>query len=309
VISKIFHRYNFLYVALCFIAVLQAQLFYTISQNHGCQNPHAMVSFLNIGQGDAIYIQDTTGKSVLIDTGPKDDNLVSHIQQVTGCVQVHIDTLLLTHPDADHIGEAKKLVDTGLVTEILHNGFLDMDQPDETLMENELEKTSIVKRKTLSGDTLNLQDIHIDVLYPFELPYKKEMATTSPKSKKKNTNKVDDNVYSTSVKITFSGKKEKTFLLTGDAPVMVEEYLIKKYSRFLQSDVLKLGHHGSKSSSGQSFLSTVSPEEVVVSAGKNNRYNHPNEDTMERVYEQRRKKPLKIRETFVEGDIVYDLEL
>lgn len=311
-ISRILYRYNLLYVALCGIALLQAQAFYIISGHQACKSPKALLAFLNIGQGDAIYIQDTTGASVLIDTGPKDNDLISHIQEVTGCVDIHIDTLLLTHPDADHIGEAKRLIDKGLVTEIVHNGFLDLNQPDETMMENELEKTTIPRRKVVSGDDISLQDFHIEMLYPTEPPYLVEMSTTSKNSKqksKKNKTSVDDNIYSIVTQISYTGTLPQTFLLTGDAPSSVEEKLIQQYGLGLQSDVLKLGHHGSKSSTGAKFLDVVAPDEVIVSAGKNNRYNHPSSETMERVYDQRRKKPLKIRETFVEGNIVYKLEL
>ncbi len=282
---------------------------YTLYTSAGCRNPQALVAFLDVGQGDAIYVQDTHGKSVLIDTGPKDSGIIAQIQQVTGCTDVHIDTLLLTHPDADHIGEAKRLIGKGLVGELVHNGFMDMNQPDETLMENELEQTSVVRRKVTAGDVIGLQDIHIETMFPIEPVYLKEM-TTSTKSKKKKVH-VDDNIYSLVVKVTYvaEDKKEQTFLLTGDASVKEEDILISKYGNELESDVLKLGHHGSRSSSGQRFLETVSPREVVVSAAKNNRYNHPSSDTMERVYEQRRKKSLEIRETFVEGNIVYKLEL
>lgn len=304
--SRIYHRYNLLYIALCVIAILQAQLFYSISKHQSCRNPEALIAFLNIGQGDSIYIQDTDGKSVLVDTGPKDDGLVSQIQEVTGCEDVYVEHLVLTHPDADHIGEAKRLVDKGLVGEIIHNGFLDINQPDETLMENELEKTIVSKRKVLAGDVLVLKDIHMDILYPNDEPYLKEMATSTKKKKKVS---VDDNIYSIVTKVSYTGKNPETFLLTGDAPTAVEDKLIKQYGDMLQSDVLKLGHHGSRTSSAQSFLNIVSPSEVVVSAAKNNRYNHPSSETMERVFNQRRKKPLKIRETFVEGNIVYKLEL
>lgn len=311
-IYQIFHRYNILYVALCIVAVLQAQMFYTISKHQDCKNPKALVAFLDIGQGDAVYIQDTNGISVLIDTGPKDDNIISRIQEVTGCIDIHIDTLLLTHPDADHIGEAKRLIDKGLVTEIVHNGFLDINQPDETLMENELEKTILPKRKVLGGDSIDLQDIHIEMLYPIDLPYLAEMSTTSKSSKQKSKKTkitVDDNIYSLVTRIVYTGVSPQTFLLTGDAPRAIEEKLIQQYSSGLQSNILKLGHHGSKSSSDQNFLDIVAPDEVIVSAAKNNRYNHPSAETMERVYNQRRKKPLNIRETFIEGNIVYKLEL
>lgn len=254
-----------------------------------------MVAFLNIGQGDAIYIQDTTGKNILIDTGPKDSGVFTRIQEVTRCDAVLIDTLLLTHPDADHIGDAEKLIMKGLVKEVIHNGFMDINQGDETLTENRLEETKIPRKKVTAGDVLQLQNISMQVLYPIEEPY-----ITKPKK-----GKVDDNIYSIVLKVT-SG--DDSFILTGDAGIPEEKKLIAKYLNILDANVLKLGHHGSKNSSSQEFLHIVSPEEVVVSAGKDNRYNHPNEETMYRVKIEQRKKPLRIRETFTEGNVVYKLD-
>jgi beta-lactamase superfamily II metal-dependent hydrolase len=177
-------------------------------------------------------------------------------------------------------------------------------------MENELETVSAIKRSVLAGDSIHLEDISIEVLYPTQTPYLEYMATsteTKQKKKKKKT-QIDDNIYSIVLKVTYTGKQAETFLLTGDASISVEDKLIRQYGSGLDIDILKLGHHGSKTSSGEDFLSMVSPDDVVISASKNNRYNHPSSETMERVYNQRRKKPLRIRETSVEGNIVYQLE-
>ncbi len=295
VISHIFHRYNVLCIALCIILIFELQCVYAIYQSQGCAHPRALVAFLNIGQGDAVYIQDTDGKSILVDAGPKDDGVLTRIQEVTRCDIVHIDTLLLTHPDADHIGEAERLIDKGLVGRVAQNGFMDIDQGDETLTENRLEAMNILKMDVNTGDLLELKDIRIQILYPNDEPY----GTTTKKGK------VDDNLYSVVTKVV---SKKESFLLTGDAPISVEKKLIAKYEHILDSDVLKLGHHGSKGSTDQGFLSIVSPDEVVVSAGKDNKYHHPNEETLNRVAEQQRKKPLRIRETFTEGNIIYYLD-
>jgi competence protein ComEC len=254
-----------------------------------------MVAFLDIGQGDAVYMQDATGKSILVDTGPKDDGVLTRIQEVTRCDTVRIDTLLLTHPDADHIGEAERLIEKGLVGKVVHNGFMDIDQGDETLTENRLEALNIPRQKVHAGDMLELQGMRMQILYPIDEPY----GTTTKKGK------VDDNLYSIVSKVT---SKDESFILTGDAPIKVEKELIAAYGNVLDGDVLKLGHHGSKGSSDQSFLSIVSPDEVVVSASKDNKYHHPNEETMERVKIEGQKKPLRIRETFLEGNIVYYLD-
>lgn len=275
--------------------VLQLLFIYLIYQSNGCRNPEPLIAFLNVGQGDAIYIQDNIGANMLIDTGPQDSGVLTRIQEVTRCSSVHINSLLLTHPDADHIGEAERLIQKGLVTELIHNGFMDIDQGDETLMENRLEETTIPRKKVTAGNNFSLEGIQIQVLYPTEEPYVQKL--------KKKT--VDDNIYSIVLKVE---TKDRSFILTGDAGIMEEKKMIDRYGNILDADILKLGHHGSKNSSSQEFLSIVSPQEVVISAGKDNRYNHPNEETLYRVQVEERKKPLRIRETFVEGNVVYGLD-
>ena len=266
-----------------------------------------MVVFLDVGQGDSIYVQDGLGKTMLIDTGPKDSGVLTQIQKVTNCPTVNIDQLLLTHPDADHIGEAQRLIEKGIVGEVIHNGFMDVNQKDESATENRLEGLDIQRKLIRGGDILTLNNMQLEILFPSENLY---LATSSqPKGKKK----LDDNDFSIVAKLTISGTTTKTFLLTGDAPAKVEYELIKIYCPektaclILESNILKLGHHGSKNSTTQVFLGRVSPDEVVVSASRDNSYNHPHEETMNRVYEQRRKKPLMIRETSREGNIVFKL--
>lgn len=304
----IFLKTNFVYLVLAVVLGSTGLMVYTLRNEERdvltCSRPVPMVAFLDVGQGDSIYIQDKLGESVLIDTGPKDGDVLSQIQKVTGCKDVHIDHLLLTHPDADHIGEAERLIEKGLVKEVLHNGFMNIDQPDESLTENRLEVLSVFKREMYTGSTVSLDNIKLEVLYPDANMYLATSTVAASKKKKK----LDDNDFSIVTRITaVAGSTTKTFLLTGDAPTKIESLLIKSKNN-IASNVLKLGHHGSKNSSSERFLGIVAPDEVVISASKDNSYNHPHEQTMQRVYEQRRKKPLLIRETFREGNIVYLLQ-
>lgn len=278
---------------------------YFAYKNTGCSQTYPLLAFLDVGQGDSIYIRDNLGHTILVDTGPKDDGVIAKIQEVTSCSKVHIDTLILTHPDADHIGEAEHLIEKGLVGQVLHNGFLDIDQPDESGIENRLEKIVVNKRKITAGDTLTLAESHLDVLFPINEVYS---------FKNKKPKHVDDNDFSLIIKVTIKlHDGEKTFLLTGDAPQKVENEVMAVYCLkqiicpAIEADILKLGHHGSKNSSGSVFLRKVDPTEVVVSAGKNNRYHHPNEEVLQRVRDQaiQSKKPLKVRETSTSGNIIY----
>ncbi len=309
------HRTNILYIVLLLLAGSSFVLFKKYTQEDLCLEPKPLVAFLDIGQGDAVYMQSSDGSNVLVDTGPKDGGLIEQIQKVTGCKLKHIDTLLLTHPDTDHIGEAIRLVTKGLVGEVLHNGFLDVNQKDESPTENQLEALSFKKRRIQTGDHFDVGMYAIDVLFPDQNMYV-ATSTLSTLNKKK---KLDDNQFSIVVKVTASSST--SFLLTGDAPIKVEDLLVKKLCPMkgfkpgsqkqdcvLDADILKLCHHGSKTSSSALFLQTVSPDEVVISASKDNSYGHPHKEVMSRVYDQKRKKPLLIRETFREGNVVYIFE-
>lgn len=309
--KNLFYKYNVIFAILLVVAISSGLMAFILYKNDNCRHIKPVLSFLDVGQGDSIYVRDAEGKTVLIDTGPKDSGVFTRIQQVNKCPKVHIDKLIITHPDADHIGEAERLIAKGVVTEVFENGFMEVDQQDESATENRLEQLNIPRTLFNAGDIMYLKNISIQVLYPEGEPYLATLATSTKKKPKK----LDDNDFSIVVKIIATTTEGvKTFLLTGDAPIKVEDGLIKEYCPeknicpLLQSNVLKLGHHGSRNSTSQQFLDLVSPDEVVVSASKDNSYNHPHEQTMQRVYEQRRKKSLLIRETFREGNIVYELD-
>jgi competence protein ComEC len=91
------------------------------------------------------------------------------------------------------------------------------------------------------------------------------------------------------------------FLLTGDAPKSIEEHLVRVYGSDLESEVLKVGHHGSKTSSSVIFLNTVRPQYAVISAGSENRYGHPSAEVIERL----EKYDLEIDSTIEDGSIVF----
>jgi beta-lactamase superfamily II metal-dependent hydrolase len=178
-----------------------------------------------------------------------------------------------------------------------------MDQSGESQTENSLE--GIMKSKNIqtqdivANPTLDLKGFVAQIIYPVEKPYQ------DAKGKGKS---VDDNDYSIVLKLYH---ENKSFLLTGDAPMKAEDEMIGRYCisatttcSVLRSDVLKLGHHGSRNSSDNDFLRRVDASDYIVSAGRNNKYGHPNEETLARI-RALNKKDSRVRETFVEGNIVY----
>ncbi len=277
--------------------------------NRGCYASVDMVAFLDIGQGDAIYIENETGQTILVDTGNKDSEVLKQIQKIKMCKKVHIDTLILTHPDQDHIGEAVNLIQKGYIDQVIHNGFININQKKESQTENNLEK--IIKTKNIqtqdmvSNPRLDFKNFNVNFLYPVITPYM---------DKKGKSKSVDDNDYSIVLKLLHI-KSDESFMLTGDIPIKVEKEIVNMYCPDhktsdicpkLRSGVLKLGHHGSKNSSGIDFLKKVNAIDYIVSAGLNNKYNHPNEETIYRV--NFNKKDSRVRETFSEGNIVYILD-
>jgi beta-lactamase superfamily II metal-dependent hydrolase len=263
--------------------------------NRGCYTKVDMIAFLDIGQGDAIYIENKDGQNILIDTGNKDSMVLKQIQKIKMCNKIHI-------------GEATNLIQKGYVNKVIHNGFININQQKESQTENDLEK--IIKTKNIRtqdivlNPVLYFKDFNINFLYPTTTPYM---------DKKGKSKSVDDNDYSIVFKLSHI-KSDTSFMLTGDASIKVEKEMINMYCPdhktsdmcpVLKSTVLKLGHHGSKNSSGIDFLKKVNAIDYIVSAGLNNKYHHPNEETLYRVYLN--KKDSRVRETALEGNVVYIL--
>ena len=202
------------------------------------------------------------------------------------------------------------MIQKGYVGQVVHNGFINIDQQKESQTENDLEK--IIKTKNIQtqdmvlNPILDFKDFNINFLYPTTTPYM---------DKKGKSKSVDDNDYSIVFKLSHI-KSDTSFMLTGDAPIKAEKEIINMYCPdhktsdncpMLKSTVLKLGHHGSKNSSGIDFLKKVDATDYVVSAGFNNKYNHPNEETIYRI-DLLNKKDSRVRETSLEGSVVYMLD-
>jgi competence protein ComEC len=227
------------------------------------------VAFLDVGQGDAIWIQAPNGKELLIDTGAG-QSAVSELGILKSFFDKTIDGVILTHPDNDHIGgvpEVFKRYNIPLViTSEVSSPTLIYKTVEETILQERSDK--VIAR---TGERIILDShagVIVDILFPDSI-----------------TQNWETNEASIVVKITYG---ENSFLLTGDSPIDVEDYLVNIYGDQLQSTVLKLGHHGSKTSTSQEFLDSVDPEITIVSAGLGNRYGHPHPEVIERVTESNR---------------------
>jgi len=228
-------------------------------------NKYLKVVFLDVGQGDAIFIESPNGKQMLIDGGPENGNIIPKLNMIMPLGDRSIDLILATHPDSDHIGGLPKVLDNFKVDFVIENDFYS-DTKIYKEFKDEIIKNKINKITASSGMKIVLDEknnIYFDILFPFEDFVSK-----------------DSNDNSIVGKLVYNNN---SFMMTGDAPVYSELLLHQKYGTFLKSDVLKLGHHGSTTSSSVLFLEDINPSLVIISAGKNNRYGHPSQDILDRL--------------------------
>ncbi|MDI9325170.1 MAG: ComEC/Rec2 family competence protein [Alphaproteobacteria bacterium] len=221
------------------------------------------VSFLDVGQGDAIFIETPRGYQILVDGG-RGVSVLRALRSIMPKGDVTIDMVVATHADADHIGGLLGVFDT---YEVAH--MVSASPAGDTRLYKDLQE-KIKKEKSITTDIVNPLHLKVDGTDIFFLwPLSTHINET--------------NASSIVMKIV---DRKATALITGDAPLEVENYLVALYKKALTSDILKAGHHGSKTSTGELFLKTVSPKEVVVSAGKNNTYGHPHKEVLDRISAQ-----------------------
>lgn len=222
------------------------------------------IVFLDVGQGDAIWISAPNGRELLIDSGP-DQSVIDQLGKEKSFFDRTIDMVLATHSDKDHIGGFPYVFDQFNIPLVIESEISSPTLIDKTFTNKVTTEQS--KRLTArSGERIVLDPKHgvvVDILFPDQ-----------------NTTGWETNEASIVAKVSYG---ETSFLLTGDSPSDVENHLVSLYGEQLRVNVLKLGHHGSKTSSDQNFLETVKPDIAIVSAGLGNKYGHPNPEVIERV--------------------------
>lgn len=241
-----------------------------------------IVSFLDVGQGDAIFIRTPSKKQILIDGGPT-NKILERLTSEMSYFDKHIDVILATHPDADHVTGLIPVmnyfkVDTVLLSPSDGKTALYGEVIDHARNEGEV-------RVAHTGDVIDFHDgVIIKILYP-----NKNYISTS-----------DTNDASVSLELIYG---DETFLLTGDLPSKRETDLIGN-GLTKNITVYKAGHHGSNTSSSEALLSYIKPEYSIISAGKDNKYGHPNIETIERL----KKYSKEIISTIDRGTITFTLD-
>ncbi|MEK7179981.1 MAG: ComEC/Rec2 family competence protein [Patescibacteria group bacterium] len=242
---------------LLFLILSNVLIWYAVSAEEG---DTLKVSFLDVGQGDAIFIEAPNGNQMLIDGG-KGKVVLEELAKVMPSYDRSIDIVLATHPDADHIGGLPEVLNRFDVSLFLEPG-VSSDSAIYQGLEEIVKEKGIKKILARRGMNINLGGgVTFIVLFP-----------------DRDVSQFETNTASIVGKLVYG---DSSFLLTGDSPKKIEQYLILLDKKGLDSDVLKAGHHGSRTSSDEFFVQAVSPEYTIISAGKNNQYGHPHKEVLD----------------------------
>lgn len=243
------------------------------------------VVFIDVGQGDSILISEGS-QQVLIDGGKDGKLLLEKLGKQIPFWDRKIETIIETHPDADHVGGLIEVFRTYQVESVMQTAMRSQSQTFKVLSQAIAdEKSEIIEGR--SGQVIKFASgAEIDIIFPFE--------------KVTDVNSKDTNSSSITAKLIYG---ESSFLFTGDLPSEQEKEILDRKID-VSVDILKVGHHGSKYSTGEEFLKAVSPTDAIISVGKNNSYGHPNGEILKRLAEYK----INVLRTDEKGDIVYECQ-
>jgi len=220
------------------------------------------IAFFDVGQGDAIFIESPSGNQILVDGGP-DKSVLRQLGKVMPFYDRKIDALFVTNPDKDHFAGFIDVLRSYKVAAVIEPGTKGASA-EYKVFEEEIRKEDAKHIIARRGQEIALGGgAFLQILFP-----------------DRDVSGLATNDGSIVAKLIYGNT---AFLLTGDAPKGIENYLVDLDGKNLDVDVLKVGHHGSKTSTGDSLLGYASPAMAVISSGKNNRYGHPNEETLARL--------------------------
>lgn len=222
------------------------------------QEKDLTASFIDVGQGDCEFIELPNGQTVLIDTGESgNEEKISSFIHNKGYSA--IDYFIMTHPHADHIGSSAAIIKEFDIKNIYMPKKSHTSKTFENMLDAVSEKGYSLKTAKAGVSLLKDDSLSMEFLAPVSENYD------------------DLNNYSAVLRIKF---KNNAFLFMGDAEKLSENEILNAYPQDLKADVIKIGHHGSSTSSGEEFIKSVSPKFAVISCGRNNSYSHPHSETI-----------------------------
>lgn len=264
-----------------FLVLLAGFVFYYVSATYG--NGLLTISFLNIGQGDAIYIEAPNGAQFLVDGGPANGKLLSELGALMPYWDRMIDGILVTNPDADHYAGFLDVLPRYTVGEVFEPGT-HSDTATYATFENKIRDQNIPKIITKRGMRIILDKedgVYLEILFP-----------------DRDVGNWVINDGSVVAKLVYGST---SVMLQGDSTQRIEEYLIALDRTNLDADILKVGHHGSKTSTADEYVQAVRPDFAIISDGKGNRYGHPHKETLDTLT----KENVSILRTDIEGRITF----
>lgn len=262
-------------IIILFLLIITIIVAYLYSPPTSLSSTTATIHFIDTGQSDCILIE-ATDHVILIDAGDNNDEQM--IVEYLNKLNIHtIDYLINTHPDADHAGGLDAVVENfDIITTYVSNGSANTKTYQDFILS--------LSNKSLTP-SVPLEDIKIELNDNQYLKFYNTKNTSS-----------DANTLSL---LTLFVDHENTFLFTGDAPKMIEE----KYMHVLPTiDVLKVSHHGSKSSSSEAFLKNIDPLLAIIECGRDNKYGHPHKEVINRF----EKLNIDVLRTDLEGTIIIE---
>lgn len=219
------------------------------------------VAFLDVGQGDAVFIQAPNGTQMLYDAGPPTGAVLRALHNEMSFWDRSIDIAVFSHPDMDHIGGFVDVFEHYKVDVLMEPGASSTNGVYEDI-EKSIAGYGIKRIIARRGMSIDMGDgVIADILYP-----------------DKDQTWKDTNSASIVMRIHYG---DTSFLVSGDLPQAQEEYVTALNREGLHANILKLGHHGSRTSSSEIWLHAVHPDLAVISAGLNNRYGHPHKEVLD----------------------------
>lgn len=220
------------------------------------------VTFLDVGQGDAVLIESPSGVQVLYDGGPGAE-VLAPLARAMPLFDRSIDLVIASHPDRDHIAGLVDVFARYTIGAFMEPGVRSENGTYDALSHAVHEEPS-PRMLARAGGRIDIGGgATLEILFP-----DRDVANMETNS-------------ASIVMLVRSG--DTALLLSGDLPIAIEEYLASIHGTALHADILKLGHHGSRTSSSAIFLSAVDPRVAVISAGCGNSYGHPHKEVLERL--------------------------
>lgn len=215
------------------------------------------IHFIDVGQGDSIFIELPNNETMLIDAGESSkEEVVSEYINTLGYNKINY--IIGTHPHSDHIGGLAHIINSFNIEKIYMPKALSTSKTYENLLNTIYKNKKNIITAKAGIKIIDEDNLKINILAP------------------NNNNYSNLNNYSVVIKINY---KSKSFLFMGDAEILSENEILTDVS----ADIIKIGHHGSDTSSSESFLSKVNPKYAIIMVGENNKYNHPNQTILDRL--------------------------